>query len=43
VRALVDERYVLAAAGLIGRTHPEAAMRLLTRSFGDQLGEPPAR
>jgi uncharacterized protein (TIGR01319 family) len=38
VRALVDERYVLAAAGLIGRTHREAAMRLLSRSFGDQLG-----
>ncbi len=32
-KSLVDERYVLAAAGLIRRTNPEAAMALLRRSL----------
>jgi hypothetical protein len=33
VRALVDSRYVLAAAGLIGRSHPDVAVRLLRGSL----------
>ena len=39
VRALVDSRYVLAAAGLIGRSHPDVAVRLLHGS----LTGPPRR
>ncbi len=37
VRALVDSRYVLAAAGLIGRSHPDVAVRLL---HGSLAGSP---
>jgi hypothetical protein len=36
VRALVDSRYVLAAAGLIGRSHPDVASRLLRDALDAQ-------
>jgi uncharacterized protein (TIGR01319 family) len=38
VRALVDTRYVLAAAGLIGRSRPEVAVSLLEDSLTGPLG-----
>jgi uncharacterized protein (TIGR01319 family) len=42
-RLMVDDRYVLAAAGLLGRDHPGAAARLLTANLVNRPVVVPAR
>jgi hypothetical protein len=42
-RLMVDDRYVLAAAGLLGREHPGAAARLLTANLVNRPVVVPAR